>query len=447
MMKFIIHIFSFVLLIFIVSCSSKPVPVIQSPPKIIKPAWVENHQHDSAYVYSVYKVEKKEASSLNELVYNQMEKMIEDDFLNHLKSIADSTNLDFSMYGDAVLKKRILRASKYFTKPEKFTDKNHMYALLKFDKKSFIKAFENDLSDTLHLAQQIINNISDDISEKNFKKISKSLGLIINYFGYGSLISNNDIDKNVVQLILQLKKITHNYNDRIQLAYKSNYLQKMPLVNEGKRVILISEDLLSGKMLSGLWIEARSKSFDESDLLISKENGSMEYQVRSLNQIINGYELHFNVAFNVLLNDDIVKLFNIIPKKCILSVIPRSPNIFFENSINNIDSSLKDLPVVDAIKKCFAKKYSARFTKNKKESSIAIEFDVTTQENADKISKIYPNFVHASGHLTITDSNSNEEFFNQKVFEESGSDFNSIEKAGINSLMNLAKVVSLKICG
>ena len=246
MMRYIIHILSIVLLIFIISCTSKPSPVIPSAPKVIKPAWVENHQHDSVYVYSVYKVEKKEASNLNELVHNQMKKMIEDDYLNHLKSIADSTNLDFSMYRDAILEKRILRASKYFTKPEKFIDKNHMYALLKFDKKSFIKAFENDLSDTLDIARQIINNISDDISEKNFKRISKSLGLIINYIGYGSLISNNDIDKEVVQLILQLKKITHNYNDRIQLEYKSGYLQKMPLVNESKRVILISKDLLSG---------------------------------------------------------------------------------------------------------------------------------------------------------------------------------------------------------
>lgn len=447
MMRYIIHIFSIVLLIFIISCTSKPSPVIPSAPKVIKPAWVENHQHDSVYVYSVYKVEKKEVSNLNELVHNQMSKMIEDDYLNHLKSIADSTNLDFSMYRDAILEKRILRASKYFTKPEKFIDKNHMYALLKFDKKSFIKAFENDLSDTLDIARQIINNISDDISEKNFKRISKSLGLIINYIGYGSLISNNDIDKEVVQLILQLKKITHNYNDRIQLEYKSDYLQKMPLVNESKRVILISKDLLSGKMLSGLWIEAGSKSFDESDLLISKENGSIEYQVRSLNQIANGYEFHFNVAFNVLLNDDLVKLFNLNPKKCKLSVMPKSPKMFFENSINNFDNSLKDLPVVDAIKKCFEKKYSASFSNNKKESSITIKLDVITEENADKISKIYPNFVHASGHLTITDSNSNKEFFNQKVFEESGSDFNSIEKAGINSLMNLARVVSLNICG
>ena len=118
-----------------------------------------------------------------------------------------------------------------------------------------------------------------------------------------------------------------------------------------------------------------------------------------------------------------------------------------ERGKQHFDNSLKDLPVVDAIKKCFEKKYSASFSNYKKESSITIELDVITEENADKISKIYPNFVHASGHLTITDSNSNKEFFNQKVFEESGSDFNSIEKAGINSLKNLARVVSLNICG
>lgn len=177
-------------------------------------------------MFTVFIKLKKEASSLNELVYNQMKKMIEDDFLYHLKSIAESSNLDFSMYKDAILENRILRASKYFSKPENFVDKKHVYALLKFDKKSFIKAFENDLSDNLDLAKQIINNISDTISEKNFKRISKSLGLMINYIGYGSLISSNDIDKEVVQIILQLKEITHNYNDRIQLEYKSEYLQK-----------------------------------------------------------------------------------------------------------------------------------------------------------------------------------------------------------------------------
>jgi hypothetical protein len=373
--------------------------------------------------------------------------MLEDDFLNHLKNIADSTSLDFSPYKHAILQERILRASKYFTKPERFIDKNNVYALVKFDKKPFIKTFESDLSDALAQAQQIFNNINDNIARENFESVSKSMDLIINYIGYGSLVSSDIVDEDIVQLILNLKSLINNYNDRIQLAYKTEYLQKMPLVNESKRVQLISKDILSGTMLRGLWIEAKSKSFDESDLLISKEDGSIEYQVRALSEFSNGYELHFNISFNTLLNKELAKLFGIKPKMCKLSVISKSPQIFFENSIKNVDNRLEDSPVVDAIKKCFAKKYSASFINDRKESSIALTLDVTTEENTDKISKIYPNFVHASGHLTIMDSNSNEQLFNQKIFEESGSDFNSIEKAGINSIKNLAKVVSLKICG
>ena len=97
-MRFIIHAFSFVLLIFIISCTSKPTPAVPSPPKVIKPAWLENHQTASASVSSVSKVDKKEASALNELFDKQMRQIIEDAFLNHLKLIADSADLDFNMY-------------------------------------------------------------------------------------------------------------------------------------------------------------------------------------------------------------------------------------------------------------------------------------------------------------------------------------------------------------
>ena len=446
-MRFSKHVFLLGLLLFIINCSSKPSPAIQPSTIVVKPTWLEGSKNDSIYVYSVYKVEKKDTSNLNSLVSNQLKRMLEDDFLNHLKNIADSTNLDFSPYKHVILQERILRASKYFTKPERFIDKNNVYALVKFDKKPFIKTFESDLSDALAQAQQIFNNINDNIARENFESVSKSMDLIINYIGYGSLVSSDIVDEDIVQLILNLKSLINNYNDRIQLAYKTEYLQKMPLVNESKRVQLISKDILSGTMLRGLWIEAKSKSFDESDLLISKEDGSIEYQVRALSEFSNGYELHFNISFNTLLNKELAKLFGIKPKMCKLSVISKSPQIFFENSIKNVDNRLEDSPVVDAIKKCFAKKYSASFINDRKESSIALTLDVTTEENTDKISKIYPNFVHASGHLTIMDSNSNEQLFNQKIFEESGSDFNSIEKAGINSIKNLAKVVSLKICG
>ena len=446
-MRFINHIFLFSLLLFAINCSSKPAPVVQSPQKAMKPTWLGGQENDSLYVYSVYKVEKKDTLNIKRLASNQLKRELEKDFLNHLKSITDSTGLDFSPYEDSMLKKIILRSSKYFSKPEKFIDNNNIYALVKFDKISFLKSFESDLSDTLFKAEQILNNINNNISKENFQSLLKSFDLIINFIGFGPLVSIDIIDKGVVRLILQLKSLTDDYNDRIQVVYKKHYLQKIPLVNESKRVQLLSKDIISGKMIGGLWIDAVFKNLDETDLLISKEDGSIEYQVRELDKFSNGYELNFSVSFKTLLNRELTKLFNIIPKKCKLFVISKSPDIYFENIIKSVDNSLEDSPVVDSIKRCFEKKYAANFIKSRKNSNIALALDITTVENADKISKIYPNFVHASGRLTITDIKSNEEIFTQKIFEESGSDFNSIEKAGINSLKNLAKEVSSKICG
>ena len=54
--------------------------------------------------------------------------------------------------------------------------------------------------------------------------------------------------------------------------------------------------------------------------------------------------------------------------------------------------------------------------------------------------------MHSSGSIIIKDTYSNKKIFSKKISEEMGSDFESIEKAGINSLKNLAKEVMLKIC-
>ena len=98
------------------------------------------------------------------------------------------------------------------------------------------------------------------------------------------------------------------------------------------------------------------------------------------------------------------------------------------------------------IRECFEEKYNGRFTGKKDKSTISLTFEITTIENSDKISKIYPNFVHSSGALVLTDNWTQKNIYFQNIFETSGSDFNSVEKAGINSLKNLAKVVTSKIC-
>ncbi len=55
-------------------------------------------------------------------------------------------------------------------------------------------------------------------------------------------------------------------------------------------------------------------------------------------------------------------------------------------------------------------------------------------------------FVHATGSISLIDAKTNVEIFNHEISEKEGSDFNSIEKAGINALKNLANEFGDDIC-
>ena len=112
-----------------------------------------------------------------------------------------------------------------------------------------------------------------------------------------------------------------------------------------------------------------------------------------------------------------------------------------------MDDTAPSSKVVDAIRQCFINKYSAIFVKDKKDSDILLRLQVSTLEHKERVSDIYPYFVHASGSISLTDTRTNVEVFNQEISEQKGSDFQSIEKAGINALKNLAEALGLGICG
>ncbi len=75
-----------------------------------------------------------------------------------------------------------------------------------------------------------------------------------------------------------------------------------------------------------------------------------------------------------------------------------------------------------------------------------LRLHVSTLEHTERISDIYPYFVHASGSLSLVNAGTGEEIFNATIAEEKGADFNSIEKAGINALIKLAQKMDLDLC-
>ena len=437
--------------IFFYSCAPKQVEVVPLEPRKIIPNWLSGISNDSLFLYGVSKVENNSTASSDSIAKDKIVKIIKIDFYNRLKKIDQNHDLSFSQSKEIFWNYRLGKILQYVSIYENYNDGNYKYSLARFDKNSYLNAFNKDFARVDQLNRERMKSIDSLISVDNFKNIAKILNETVFYTGSNGLIAMNDKDSSVISSLKYVEDYLNGINSRIRLKFDSKILNAMPLVNERKRIKVLAKDALTEQLIDGIWfnvvyVDNYNVDNYNDDLIITKKDGSVEYQVQAIGDEQNGYKLIFKTSYKSILKSDFISLFRSMPERLSLSVIKNNPIIYFENTISNVDSLIEDSDAINAIRECFEAKYNGRFTRKKDKSTISLTFEITTIENSDKISKIYPNFVHSSGALVITDNWTQKNIYFQNIFETSGSDFNSVEKAGINSLKNLAKVVTSKIC-
>ena len=436
------------LLMFIIiySCAPKQVEVVPQEPRKIIPNWLSGISNDSLFLYGVSKVENNSTVSSDSLAKEKIIKMIKADFYMYLSKIDQNHDLNFSQSRELFWDDRRGKILQYISIYENYNDGKYQHSLARFDKGSYVNEFYEEFAKVDRLNLERMKSIDSLISVDNFKNIAEILNETVFHTGSNGLIAINNKDSSVISSLKYIENYLNGINSRIQLKFDSKALNAMPLVNERRRIKVLATDALTGKSIDGIWFNVMSVDNYNDDLIITKKDGSVEYQVQAIGGEQNGYKLIFKTSYKSILKSDFISLFRSMPERLSLSVIKNNPNIYFENTISNVDSLIKDSDAINAIRECFEAKYNGRFTRKKDKSTISLTFEITTIENSDKISKIYPNFVHSSGALVLTDNWTQKNIYFQNIFESSGSDFNSVEKAGINSLKNLAKVVTSKIC-
>ena len=436
----------FLIFIFFYSCAPKQLEVVPLEPRKIIPAWLSGISNDSLFLYGVSKVENNSTVSSDSLARDKIVKMIKADFYMYLSKIDQNHDLNFSQSKELFWDDRRVKILQYISIHENYNDGKYQHSLARFDKSSYVNEFYEEFAKVDRLNLERMKSIDSVISVDNFKNIAEILNETVFHTGSNGLIAMNNKDSSVISSLKYIENYLNGINSRIQLKFDSKALNAMPLVNERRRIKVLAIDALTGKSIDGIWFNVMSVDNYNDDLIITKKDGSVEYQVQAIGDEQNGYKLIFKTSYKSILKSDFISLFRPRPERLSLSVIKNNPSIYFENTISNVDSLIKDSDAINAIRKCFEAKYNGRFTRKKDKSTISLTFEITTIENSDKISKIYPNFVHSSGALVLIDNWTKNNIYFQIIFETSGSDFNSVEKAGINSLKNLAKVVTSKIC-
>ena len=440
-----------ILLLLILSCTPKPPPVPVVPPAPVSaiPSWIDGKAEDSLYLYGVAKVEvgNNKGENLDDIAFGQISGLIKQQLKTRLKHVSDSTGTNFSVHMNQIIKSRVFRSIMHMEVAEKYKDNNYEYALARLDKKKYINGILNDKRKAKNVAIGLVNSIDKNISADSFKKISKAVDTISIFLDYYPMIDDSSKYERPIGIVDIARDYVQAYNDRISINFDPAFLESMPLINNNKRIRVSATDQITGNKIKGVWVGTRSSNSDHQDLILTKDDGTTLYQAKPILHKTGSYVLSFEVDYSAMMSPASARLLYVKPKTFPLTVVLSAPKIYFENIIKDLDDTAPSSKVVDAIKKCFINKYSAIFVKDKKDSDILLRLQVSTLEHKERVSDIYPYFVHASGSISLTDTRTNLEVFNHEISEQKGSDFQSIEKAGINALKNLAEALGLGICG
>ena len=440
-----------ILLLLILSCTPKPPPAPVVPPAPVSaiPSWIDGKAEDSLYLYGIAKVEigNNKGENLDDIAFGQISGLIKRRLKTRLKHVSDSTGTNFSEYMDQITKSRVSRSLMHMEIAEKYKDKNYEYALARLDKKKYINGILNDKQKASNAAIGLVNSIEKNISADSFKNISKAVETISMFFDYYPVIDDSSKYERPIGIVDIARDYIQSYNNRISISFDPDFLESMPLINDNKRIRVSATDRLSGNNIKGVWIATRFSNSDHQDLILTKDDGTTLYQTKPILHKTGSYILSFEVDYSAMMSPASARILYVKPKTFPLTVVLSAPKIYFENIIKDLDDTAPSSKVVDVISQCFINKYSATFVKDKKDSDILLRLQVSTLEHKERVSDIYPYFVHASGSISLTDTRTNVEVFNHEISEKKGSDFQSIEKAGINALKNLAEALGLGICG
>ena len=416
------------------SCSStsKPVPITKE--KINLPSWTNGVSSNYKKWYGVGTTIISDSSKpeQNALV------LLKDQILLDIKR---KLNKGFDLedqYLDSIAKKIIdsrLGIIKSLTKVDSvFNSNNKKYVLASIDKDVYYAKIKDKLN-SLGIENKL-NQIESEFSGQTFITLSPIVKIIVENFDLMYEDKNNQYSH--FNIFRELKMILSNFNDRIDFLFTPKNIKKLPIINSGQNLSLTINDRASSKNLNGINIIQFNSALNDTTYLLSNIEDSIKIQpvYKENNKVFN---ISLKINFNKMINGNYARLFDLKPKEFNIVILPPGATLFLKGSLTSLGSGLEKSVFSDSMKSCFESNYGVEFVDNYDAADLEMYFEVFSNDNLTRESRKQAFKSEAYLNLKLIEINSKKIILDYVIASKKASNYDFVERAGIDALKNLSE--------
>ena len=432
------------ILFFIGSCSPKPEPEPKPAAKVKskKPAWTNGKIKSSGEWYGISSakigdtldLEQAAKDLINEQVYKKIKETIKHELDLSEEVLVEVSNHAIASRNDIL--------ENLIKKSESYNDGLKKYVLLSLDKKKYESAVKKRLEDSN--IEQMLTSIKGHPNKQSFLKLSKAINIIAGFIDI--IINDTKLSNNTkTNLLIQVRQILNDYNERILFKFEPQYLNSIPISNDQKSFNMKVMDKIEKLDLDSLQLSIEFNDEFPSESIQSSVGKRISI---SLPKSISGnsYFVDIGIDYKKLFGGDYLDIFSVKQKSKRITVLPKNIRIFSNESISTLGTGLEYSAVYDSIKKCFSQNYGLEFVKNIDDADLIMDIEVTTKENMRRESRKQPFKSEAFFILSFKYSKTSKRMFSHIIASSEAVDYDFVERASIRSLKELSSKAIKNIC-
>ncbi|MFL3013708.1 MAG: hypothetical protein ACJZ19_03965 [Candidatus Neomarinimicrobiota bacterium] len=420
--------------ILVKSCSStsKPVPITKK--KINLPSWTNGV---SSNYKKWYGVGTTLISDSSEPEQNALLLLKDQILLDIKRNLNKGFNFE-DQFLDSIAKKIIdsrLGIIKSLTKVDSvFNSNNKKYVLASIDKDVYYAKIKDKLN-SLGIENKL-NQIESEFSGQTFITLSPIVKIIVENFDLMYEDKNNQYSH--FNIFRELKMILSNFNDRIDFLFTPKNIKKLPIINSGQNLSLTINDRASSKNLNGINIIQFNSALNDTTYLLSNIEDSIKIQpvYKENNKVFN---MSFKINFDKMINGNYTRLFDLKPKEFNIVILPPGATLFLKGSLTSLGSGLEKSVFSDLMKSCFESNYGVEFVDNYDAADLEMYFEVFSNDNLTRESRKQAFKSEAYLNLKLIEINSKKIILDYVIASKKASNYDFVERAGIDALKNLSE--------